>query len=274
MNIKPIYPIFNDEYFFDKIIQKLKHFYIFCPICGSFTYIWNINKENYRETCICKKCGSTNRNRQLGIILCNYLSKSHNIKIKSLKDINKIKVIKILNTETNGPIHDMLKNQKGYVCSEYINEKYVSGKKYNGILHEDLNSTSFKNNYFDIIITSDVFEHIPNPYQAFKEIYRILKPNGVHIFTVPFKQNEILDETRTKIIKNIEINIKTPIYHLDPLRPKGILVYTIFSLEMLIKLNKIGLFTSIFNTHHPFNGILGTNATVFLSQKEVKKTKD
>jgi ubiquinone/menaquinone biosynthesis C-methylase UbiE len=31
-----------------------------------------------------------------------------------------------------------------------------------------------------------VLDHIPSPYQAHRELYRILKPGGSHVFTVPF----------------------------------------------------------------------------------------
>ena len=31
-----------------------------------------------------------------------------------------------------------------------------------------------------------VFVHIPMPYQAHHELFRILKPGGSHVFTVPF----------------------------------------------------------------------------------------
>lgn len=42
-------------------------------------------------------------------------------------------------------------------------------------------------NQYDFIISSDVFEHIPPPVsQAFRNAWRLLKPGGVMIFTVPY----------------------------------------------------------------------------------------
>lgn len=39
----------------------------------------------------------------------------------------------------------------------------------------------------DFIVSSDVFEHVAPPVSvAFKNAYRLLKPNGVFIFTVPY----------------------------------------------------------------------------------------
>jgi len=39
---------------------------------------------------------------------------------------------------------------------------------------------------FDIIMCTEVFEHIPDPVSAIKEFSRILKPNGYLIITAPF----------------------------------------------------------------------------------------
>lgn len=40
---------------------------------------------------------------------------------------------------------------------------------------------------FDFIISSEVFEHIPQPVsRAFDNVHRLLKPGGVLIFTVPY----------------------------------------------------------------------------------------
>jgi ubiquinone/menaquinone biosynthesis C-methylase UbiE len=44
---------------------------------------------------------------------------------------------------------------------------------------------SFPNNFFDIVVALDVIEHIEDDKKAVEQIYRVLSPNGVFIFTVP-----------------------------------------------------------------------------------------
>lgn len=46
-------------------------------------------------------------------------------------------------------------------------------------------NTPFKNNKFDLIICSEVIEHTPNPMGAIPELYRVLKPGGFLVLTVP-----------------------------------------------------------------------------------------
>lgn len=47
----------------------------------------------------------------------------------------------------------------------------------------------FENNTFETAIGTEVLEHCPNPEIILKEIYRVLKPGGVFLFTVPFLWN-------------------------------------------------------------------------------------
>ncbi len=43
----------------------------------------------------------------------------------------------------------------------------------------------YDNNYFDLAVAFDVLEHIENDQKAVAEIYRVLRPKGYFIFTVP-----------------------------------------------------------------------------------------
>ena len=49
----------------------------------------------------------------------------------------------------------------------------------------DVTALKFKDNSFDIIVSSDVIEHTPDPKLAIKEMARVLKKGGVLALTVP-----------------------------------------------------------------------------------------
>lgn len=44
---------------------------------------------------------------------------------------------------------------------------------------EDAMKLTFKDNSFDVVICTHVYEHVPNADKLFREIYRVLKPGGV-----------------------------------------------------------------------------------------------
>jgi 2-polyprenyl-3-methyl-5-hydroxy-6-metoxy-1,4-benzoquinol methylase len=45
----------------------------------------------------------------------------------------------------------------------------------------------FENDSFDVIVSSEVIEHTPNPHKAIEELARVLKPNGILVLTTPNK---------------------------------------------------------------------------------------
>jgi len=47
-----------------------------------------------------------------------------------------------------------------------------------------------------------------------------------------------------------------------------VLVYTIFSLEMLVRLSEIGFATRMYHLWEPWSGIVGCNALVFDAVKQ------
>ncbi|HEY4495214.1 MAG TPA: class I SAM-dependent methyltransferase [Candidatus Paceibacterota bacterium] len=53
------------------------------------------------------------------------------------------------------------------------------------IIGDVQNMDAIKSNTYDTVLCLQVIEHIPNPFRAINEIYRILKPNGVLILSAP-----------------------------------------------------------------------------------------
>lgn len=43
----------------------------------------------------------------------------------------------------------------------------------------------FKDNFFDLVVANQVFEHLKNIFSPLSEMHRVLKPGGVLVFSVP-----------------------------------------------------------------------------------------
>ena len=50
---------------------------------------------------------------------------------------------------------------------------------------QDLMQLTYADASFDMVITSDTLEHVPDIDRALRETLRILKPGGMHEFSVP-----------------------------------------------------------------------------------------
>jgi SAM-dependent methyltransferase len=239
-----------------------------CTVCGAFTR-FRIENDNLRETCICAGCGATNRHRQVAYVLCSALAKQLGKPVAALPSIaHNWPGIAIYNTESRGPVHDRLIALPGYQASEYFGPSHKGGDRLAGVMHQDLQQLSFSDASFDAVLLSDVFEHIPDPYRAHAEVFRVLKKGGRHVFAVPFYLEGHLDETRARLGPSGAEHLLPPIYHHDPQTGKDdVLVYTIFGLEMLVRLKRIGFDTAMYQLSAPWLGILGSNALVFEAVK-------
>jgi SAM-dependent methyltransferase len=176
----------------------------------------------------------------------------------------------VYNTETTGALHSALSTAFGgrYVCSEYFGEGHSPGEDVDGRRHENLQALSFVDGSFDLVLSSDVLEHMPDPYRAHSEIFRVLKPGGRHLFTVPFDHSAALDDRRAKLVDGEVVYLAEKLFHGDPVRPEeGILVWTIFGLEMLVRMAEIGFKPTVWNLFEPNRGIIGPHSIVFEALK-------
>jgi len=106
-------------------------------------------------------------------------------------------------------LHQYLQDTPGLVYTEF-------GSSIPGIPSEDLMGLSFSDDFFDLVLMTDVLEHVPDLDLALRELVRVLKSDGSIVLTVPVlmnrktRQRAILDE-RGELKKTLE-----PSYHGAP----------------------------------------------------------
>jgi SAM-dependent methyltransferase len=254
---------------FERLVSTLHWSVVKCTVCGGLAPLY-IEHENLRETGICARCHARTRHRQLAYVVCHSLSTARGLKLRNLRDVARLESLVVYNTESKGAIHDVLSRRADYLCSEYLDPALASGTVVNGIMHQDLMSLSFPSESIDVVLSSDVFEHVADPYQGHAEVHRVLRPGGRHVFTVPFYQTEFLDEVRATVdAQGNLVHHLEPVYHQDPVRlSEGVLVYTIFSVEMLARLRRIGFRTHVYLLHSYWHGMMGPNGLLFEAIKE------
>lgn len=102
-------------------------------------------------------------------------------------------------------------------CVDYTPTQFFdnvpSGEIVDGVRREDLRALTLPDNSVDVIITQDVFEHVIDPGRAFREIARVLRPKGVHVFTVPIYPRP---ETLVRVADD-GTELMEPDYHDSPI---------------------------------------------------------
>ncbi len=146
-------------------------------------------------------------------------------------------------TEQITPIFTYFSSKYANVTgSEFLGDKVPYGTcDERGIRNETLCALTFSDETFEAVVSLDVIEHIPDYYSAFKECFRVLKPGGKLMWSVPFSPSLETNYVLARLINGeVEYVVNPPHYHGDPLSPEGILCYTLFGWEMLNQVRTIG----------------------------------
>jgi len=253
--------------------QALRHGTLkgFCNVSGRATE-FIVSSDNLRENVISKRSSSINRHRQLVCTLSVSIFGHPRATLGEIAaHVNKNRW-KVYMAEANSVVSTFLKRHLKtglLICSEYFGPAHQSGDVVNRILHQDLQRTSFANDTFDVIITSEVLEHVPDALAAEKELMRILKPGGVYCFTVPFAPVHEHDIVYADLDEHGNTRyLAEPQFHLDPLRPEGALVYRVFAFnDMKRRFEAMGHEFKSYRFWSESVGILGSDCWAHMVRK-------
>lgn len=122
-------------------------------------------------------------------------------------------------------------------CPAYTSSHWSSdslrGALVRGMRNEDIHDLTWGDDCFDVALSLDVLEHITSPERAISEVSRVLRPDGVHLFTTPtYPMPETIRTARDLADGGIE-HLAEPEYHGSPNDPEGSLVYHRFGLDLM-----------------------------------------
>ncbi|HEX8156036.1 MAG TPA: class I SAM-dependent methyltransferase [Solirubrobacteraceae bacterium] len=125
--------------------------------------------------------------------------------------------------------------------SEYLGAAVGRGEVVNGIRNESLTDLTFGDGSFSYVLSFEVFEHIPDYVQAFRECARVLRHGGCMVFSVPFLRDAPTTLVRAKLRPDGTVeHLLAPEYHGDPLGSDDCLCYQHFGWDLLDELRAAG----------------------------------
>lgn len=117
--------------------------------------------------------------------------------------------------------------------SEYLGPDKKSGEEIDHIRHEDALALSFASEAFDLIVSNDVLEHVPDFRPALQEAGRVLKARGKLVFTIPFYSDQTETRRRAVIENGCLRELLPACYHGNPVSEQGSLVFHDFGWDIL-----------------------------------------
>ena len=213
-----------------------------CTVCGSvseFVHHGGSVRESYR----CKVCRASLRHRGQANAIVEIFGKGER-SLSALAQSPSFRDLCIYEPGLVGPFRKYLERLPNYMQS-YLWDDLPLGASKDGIQNQDLEDLRMESSSVDLVITSDIFEHIRHPYRGFSELHRVLRVGGHHIFTVPL-QHPMGSKTVSRVDTSgdQDVFLLEPRYHIAGDGGKS-LVYTDFGEDMLARLEEIGLSTKL-----------------------------
>ena len=157
---------------------------------------------------------------------------------------------------SRGALYNYLKRKfANFTFSEYFDE-IEPGQLLGRVQCQDVQRLTFESGRFDLVSSTEVFEHVPNDMHGFAEVFRVLKPNGKFVFTVPLGEwPRTIDRARIDSNGKIE-HILEPEYHHDRIRGKAkVLAFRNYGMDILDRLGAVGFRAEVQYVNSASSGI-------------------
>jgi SAM-dependent methyltransferase len=211
-----------------------------CSVCdraSRFLFGIGAQEPNFREDLICTGC-RLNARQRAALTLANDLMRQWARP-------------RIYLTEQVSRVYRWLSERGDEVTgSEYFSARQVLSLHIRLIrmglpLHrphrEDITSLSFGDESFDLLLSFDVLEHVPDYRTALREFFRVLKPSGRLVLTVPFRSDLARTLVRASLNEDGTVSHHVePEYHGDPLASDGVLAFYDFGWDLTAALVEAG----------------------------------
>jgi SAM-dependent methyltransferase len=150
-----------------------------CPYCGWMGRHFLPAGDQHLSNRLCPRCGSLERYRALLLYL-----KEHG---------------KIL-TQPTSLLDIAPKRCFEDFCRSLSNVRYLSSDLMteNAMVFSDLTCMGMASNSFDIITCLHVMEHVPDDRAAYREVRRLLKPDGFAVIVVPLREDKTFEDPEAR----------------------------------------------------------------------------
>jgi len=209
-----------------------------CSICGLLQHFVRSNRA-IRETYRCTGCKASLREREQALSIIGCYGDLRANTFTELVATEGFRRLHIYEPGTVGPYRRLFKPLPHYFQSDYYDEA-DRAKATPQLPHQSLEALSYDDQSFDLTISSDILEHVRKPLTAFAELYRVLKPGGYNIFTVPLQEPAATKSVaRVDTEGAVDVHILPEYYHGNGKGGRS-LVYTDFGLDIVDMLNSVG----------------------------------
>ena len=242
-----------------KIFRDWEYVEGYCNVCGQASRFFYQEPVLYREQLSCEHCRSTSRYRSIARGLLQAIKETTGVDVTAVSQLPHTGVCRSIHIyDTQPPFHyepcaysipDYLR-QCDWIelsLSAYKPDLPLGSALADGVTNQNLERLTYPDGYFDIVVTSDVMEHVRLDGLAHAEIARVLRPGGIYLFTVPHNwewgKNQIRVNVKDPDRPETDVHLLEPEYHGDANSGDGtgVLAYRAYGKELENQLTDVGL---------------------------------
>lgn len=198
-------------------------FVFYCEVCSAIRPAVRSDNWNLRNGVQCAGCYTDGRHRHVFAVLRRLLVERELSERMILEEVT--------------PFRKLIESRLGpFNGSEYFGADKTPGVAYEFkgrmVVHEDMCALSRRDESVDLIVHLDVLEHIPDMARGLNECFRVLRPGGHLLMTVPFYDNRNTVQ-RALISDGKVVNVLPPSFHGNPIDGNGTLVFNEPGIDLL-----------------------------------------
>jgi SAM-dependent methyltransferase len=147
---------------------------------------------------------------------------------------------RVYELSSRGALCRHLRRTFGRVTVSELFDDVSPGQFRDGVQCQDVQRLTYDDGAFDLVTSTEVFEHVPDDRRAFAEIHRVLARGGALVFTVPLMDAGTTIE-RARLENGSVVHLVEPEYHGDRLRGRGrVLAFRTYGPDIVERLTEAG----------------------------------
>jgi SAM-dependent methyltransferase len=240
-------------------VQPILECYGHCSVCSSEVRFSAFDPW-LRDNFLCTDCGSIPRERALMLVIETFAPNWRRLAVHESSP------------SPRGASARLARECISYSTSHYFPDRPL-GSVTDGLRCENLEALTFPDDSFDLFVTQDVMEHVFDPMKVFSEIGRVLRPGGMHIFTVPLVNGTNPSSRRARLLDGEIMHISPESYHGSPVGDGRALVTVDWGYDICSYIFQAsGLFTHLIKIDDLSRGIRAELIEVLVTTKAHQST--